>query len=124
MGVRRPPFGGEPGEPQGTPGGVILPDHEHGRGTYDPETGLWEWYELPEDRQDGGGTPVSWEQILTNWPTVADDLLSEYGIDVYAPEVRRRPWWWLRDRIRGLLAADTRIARLLAPPRLPDISRR
>lgn len=37
--------------------------------------------------------------------------------------MRARSWRWLAVRIRGLLAADTRTARLLAPPaEEPDLS--
>lgn len=109
-----------PGEPEGTPGqeaeGLILPDHQYGRGTYDPATGLWEWYELPADRQ-GDGQPITWAQLLEQWPTIAADLLDVYGVDVWDRRLmRHRPWPWLRGLVRGLLAADTRIARLLARP--------
>lgn len=42
--------------------------------------------------------------------------MSEYGVDVWAPGLlKARPWPWLHDLIHGLLAADTRLARLLAP---------
>lgn len=41
---------------------------------------------------------------------------SEYGIDVDDRVLlRTRSWRWLRARIVGLLAADTRVARALAP---------
>lgn len=39
-----------------------------------------------------------------------------YGIDVDTPGLlRQRTWRWLQARIVGLLSADTRIARALAP---------
>lgn len=45
------------------------------------------------------------------------DLHSEYGIDVEDRVLmRRRTWRWLEARITGLLAADTRLYRALAPP--------
>jgi hypothetical protein len=45
------------------------------------------------------------------------DLHQVYGIDLDQPGLMRtRTWRWLRIRIAGLLAADTRIVRALAPP--------
>lgn len=47
---------------------------------------------------------------------VAADLHSVYGIDLADRDLlRRRTWPWLRNRIVGLLSADTRIARALTP---------
>lgn len=123
--VWRPPGSGQPGDPTGAPGGEqgrILDDHEYGRGAYDPVTGLWEWYELPEERATSGQR-VSWAEILTNWRLVEADLHDVYGIDVEDRELMRsRSWRWLEVRITGLLAADTRLYRALAPePELPDV---
>lgn len=116
------PGGGEPGSAasRGTPPGRILPDHEYGRGEYDPVTGLWEWYELPEERTQ---PRVSWGDILSRWPLVEADLHEVYGIDAEDRELMRsRSWRWLETRIAGLLAADTRLSRALAPePELPSI---
>jgi hypothetical protein len=54
---------------------------------------------------------------LSRWALIEADLHSEYGLDVEDPVLlRARSWRWLRTRILGLLAADTRIARALAPP--------
>lgn len=52
--------------------------------------------------------------------------MAEYRVDVWDRDLMRsRPWPWLRDLVRGLLSADTRLARLLAPeqdqPALPDL---
>lgn len=47
---------------------------------------------------------------------VEADLHSEYGIDVEDRALMgARSWRWLRVRIQGLLAADTRLQRALAP---------
>jgi len=49
-----------------------------------------------------------------------------YGIDVEDRDLMRsRSWRWLKARITGLLAADTRLHRALAPPPdLPKVPRR
>ncbi|RBQ05220.1 hypothetical protein DQE82_26750 [Micromonospora sp. LHW51205] len=69
------------------------------------------------------GEGLSWAQILTHWPLIEADLQSEYGIDVEDRALMRaRPWRWLEARIVGLLAADTRLHRALAPePETPDL---
>lgn len=40
------------------------------------------------------------------------DLHDLFGIDTLDPVVQRRPWWWLRAHITGLLDKDTRLLRL------------
>lgn len=48
---------------------------------------------------------------------VEADLQSEYNIDVDDRDLMRaKSWRWLEVRIQGLLAADTRLQRALAPP--------
>jgi hypothetical protein len=49
-----------------------------------------------------------------------------YGVDVEDTQLMRsRTWRWLDVRIRGLLAADTRIHRALSPePEVPDAQTR
>ncbi|TDC42124.1 hypothetical protein [Micromonospora sp. KC213] len=69
-----------------------------------------------EERPAPSGRQVSWAEILTHWPAVEADLHSEYGIDVEDRGLMRaRSWRWLRSRIVGLLAADTRLSRALSP---------
>jgi hypothetical protein len=41
------------------------------------------------------------------------DLHEVYGIDQLDPALPGRPWWWLRNRILGLLDQDTRLARTI-----------
>lgn len=69
---------------------------------------------------------MSWSALLDQWRLIEADLHSEYGIDVEdRPLMRERSWRWLEARILGLLAADTRTYRALAPePDLPDVPRR
>jgi hypothetical protein len=43
------------------------------------------------------------------------DLHDTYGIDVWDEQLlTRRPWPWLRNRVLGLLACDSRIARAVS----------
>ncbi|QFY14485.1 hypothetical protein GBF35_25980 [Nonomuraea phyllanthi] len=56
---------------------------------------------------------------MSHWDLIEADLHSHYGIDLDEPGLLAgRTWRWLRTRILGLLTADTRLARQLAPP--PD----
>ncbi len=86
-----------------------------GRGVFDPETGLWEYYEGPEPEasaapstQRGPGRAVSWSDLLAHWALIEADLHEAYGIDFEAePSVLvTRSWRWLRVRITGLLASE------------------
>lgn len=103
------PPGGKPGAAQGI--------QSYGRGRYDEQSGLYEWYETPEHvRRQEAGTAVTWEQILTRWDLVEADLHETYGIDLDQPRLLpRHTWRWLQSRIIGLLSADTRLSRALAP---------
>lgn len=49
--------------------------------------------------------------MLQNWRrAVALDLHQLYGIDVAAEGFYARPFWWLRERVQGLLDdQDTRL---------------
>ncbi|KAA6224056.1 hypothetical protein CP973_00305 [Streptomyces albofaciens JCM 4342] len=59
---------------------------------------------------------MTWRRILDEWPLVEADLHEVYGIDLGAPGIlRARSWRWLRLRILGLLSAESRLARTLAP---------
>ncbi|MGI5178675.1 hypothetical protein ACQEVZ_20295 [Dactylosporangium sp. CA-152071] len=53
---------------------------------------------------------------------VEADLHEVYGVDVEDRALMRaRSWRWLQVRIQGLLAADTRLQRALAPaPEVPQ----
>ncbi|MEU1883433.1 hypothetical protein ABZ470_39520 [Streptosporangium sp. NPDC020072] len=91
-------------------------------GPLDELTGLRDWYD-PDDGLSVDGAPITWAALLERWALVEADLHSEYGIDLQAPGLMAaRTWRWLRTRIFGLLAADTRICRALTPD--DDASRR
>lgn len=57
---------------------------------------------------------MKWRDLLKHWLLIEADL-QDRGIDLEDPAIRRRTGRWLRVRILGLLAADTRLARKLAP---------
>ncbi|MFB9852440.1 hypothetical protein ACFFMR_18860 [Micromonospora andamanensis] len=70
------------------------------------------------------GEPVAWSAILSRWRLIEADLASEYGLDLEAEPrlLASRSWRWLETRILGLLAADTRLYRALAPePEMPEV---
>lgn len=104
MGERRPKsrVGGAGQDP---PTGA---DDPTGRGDYDAATGLWEWYERPEDT----GAPVTWEEILTHFTLIVADFASEYGIRLH----RDPPSWAeFRDLVHGLLQTESRLWRATRP---------
>jgi len=80
-------------------------DDPTGRGEYDPATGLWEWYERPEET-------LTWRKLLRLWDLIEADL-QDAGVDVESGVLRRRSARWLQTKLIGLLHADTRVARQL-----------
>lgn len=60
---------------------------------------------------------MTWAAILDAWPLLEADMHAEYGVDLDDRTVlKRRSWRWLRVRVAGLLAADTRLHRHLVTP--------
>ncbi|MCZ7376551.1 hypothetical protein O3438_16750 [Micromonospora sp. WMMC250] len=58
---------------------------------------------------------MGWDDLLTRWDLIEADL-QDRGVDIGDRALMAaRPWRWLRVRIVGLLRADTRIGRALAP---------
>lgn len=103
----------------GTLGGLTeqgLPPGVRGCGSYDPETGLYEWYEGAEDLGGSQDQGLGWSDVLQHWRLIEADFHSEYGVDLSSGILRARSYRWLRVRIEGLLAADTRLYRKLRPP--------
>jgi hypothetical protein len=101
VGARRPKSNAGSG-----PGGTG-PDDPHGRGDYDAATGLWDWYERPEE-----GSPVTWEETLTHFPLIVADFGSEYGIRLHRDALT---WAEFRDFVGGLLQTESRLWRALRP---------
>ncbi|MBD5787106.1 hypothetical protein IF650_13040 [Cellulosimicrobium terreum] len=60
---------------------------------------------------------MTWARLFELWSLVECDL-HDHGVDVDDDALMgSRSWRWLRVRILGLLAANTRTARALAPPK-------
>lgn len=79
---------------------------EVGRGKYDPETGLHEWYDNPPERtaQAGGkgpGRSVDLWDVFTRWDLVVADLAAIHHIP--PAQITEQPWPALRGLIFGLL---------------------
>ncbi|WP_102193212.1 hypothetical protein [Microbacterium aurantiacum] len=56
------------------------------------------------------GTPIdtSWLAIVNHWRIVVAELM-ERGVDLYAADVRARPWPGVRTLIFSLIDSDTRL---------------
>lgn len=92
---------------------------QYGRGTQDPLTGLFEWYEFPEGFIDqvAGGEGLSLLTLLEQWPLIECDFQSEYGIRLGATDLS---WREFRTRMTGLFATDSRIRRHFTDKSEPD----
>lgn len=109
--------GGKSTEGQQGPAANGDPDPT-GRGQYDPETGLSDWYEAEGRRAPEAGK--RWEDILGHWELIEADLHQHYGIDVRDGILARRSWRWLELRITGLLSIEkSRLRLTLYPPEDP-----
>lgn len=64
--------------------------------------------------------------ILGEWGLIEADLHERYGLDVETPGLlESRTWRWLRVRISGLLACESRLHNKLNPPKdIPTPRRR
>jgi hypothetical protein len=107
----------EPGRDGGKSAGGQLPSRDpadYGRGEYDEETGLWEWYEVPSALLSPS---FSWGEVLDHWNLITLDLHDQFGIDCGDRALMRaRPWSWMRLRIRSLLQIEgSRLRAVLMP---------
>lgn len=94
--------GGPPGDPEAD----AL--EQYGRGTKDPLTGLYEWYEDVSADLQGQGEGFSVLSLVENWPLIAADFASEYGIRLALPGLS---WHEFSNLLTGLLTAETRTFR-------------
>jgi len=59
---------------------------------------------------------LTWLDLFERWSLVDADLHAEFGVDIWDEALlTSRPWPWLRNRVLGLLSADTRLRRALTP---------
>lgn len=79
----------------------------YGWGEKDPETGLYEGYDLPPEMAatEQEGAPIPWASIFAEWDVI-EHAFAEIGIDL-EDEWEQRTWRWFRTRLRGLLATDS-----------------
>lgn len=106
----------EPGKP-GRPSPEEL--DQYGKGERGP-TGVWEWYELPEDveeRLNRDPYAPTAEKVWAHADLIAADLLSEYGVDVDSLVMDERSGPWLRRLVDGLFSIDCRLTRILRAER-------
>jgi hypothetical protein len=47
--------------------------------------------------------------LVSNWRVVEADLIKEYGLDLWDPAVRARPWPGIRAHIFSLIDSPTRL---------------
>jgi hypothetical protein len=85
----------------------------YGVGDPDPETGLFESYDLPEALTAGqgeGGIPVL--TLLEQWDLIELDFSTVWGIRLSVDPIT---WREFKLRLSGLLSCDSRLSRHFAP---------
>jgi hypothetical protein len=86
-----------------------------GRGGFDRETQLYEWYDYPEGYTEWLARPrFGWKDIWRRLDLIEKDFQSHYHLNL-ARELRRKSNTarWLREMILGLIDEDTRLSRAL-----------
>lgn len=88
--------------PQGARQGLEAIE-QYGRGERDPETGVYDWYELPEDHEahGGQGAEVRLLDAIAQWPLVVADF-ADRNIRLHR-ERDSLTWAEFRDVLVGLL---------------------
>lgn len=88
-----------------------------GRGEYDPETGISEFY---DEEEEGAGLTLT--DLWRHRDLIEADFHQCYGVDVdlaapdASPVLVGRSWRWFLVRLRGLLALpETRLCLAVAP---------
>jgi len=122
LGIGYPP--GSTGRRDGGHSGDRAADAvQYGRGTQDPVTGLFEWYEFPPDfdpQGNGEGEGVSVLTLFAQWPLVVADFASEYGIRLPNETDQSLTWSVFFAYLTGLMVADTRLSRHFAKDPEPE----
>lgn len=108
------------GSAQAAAGPVDL--DQYGRGDYDPDTGLYDWYDVPPEqlrRLEHHADGLTWAALFERWALVEADLHQLYGIDIDDPALMgARNWRWLRTRIIALQStSESRLWRSQQPRR-------
>lgn len=78
---------------------------QYGRGAKDPDTGLWDWYDIPENdpARSGQGVAVSLADLLAQEDLIVCDFHEIYGVEVESSDMT---WWSFRRRLWGLLWSE------------------
>jgi hypothetical protein len=109
MGGRYPP--GSASRPNGGPLRSDDPAFDPtGRGAYDAETGLWDWYEDPDEDDDGVSFQELIRIVVDDWHLVVADFATQYSIRLHR-ELAGMTWGEFFDLLVGLITADTRVWR-------------
>jgi hypothetical protein len=91
----------------------------YGIGEQDAQ-GVYDEYDLPEGhaalRTAQESRPVTWSEILACREVIVADFSSEYGIRLERLANHDLSWIEFAAHVMGLLAADTRLHRLLFQP--------
>lgn len=98
--------------------GIDRFNDEYGRGDYDEATGLYEWYEAPQeevDKHNGSTTSITYTELLGHWRILEGTFHQTFGVDL-AEVWHRKSWRWFTARIATLLAGDNPLSQLVAPP--------
>lgn len=73
---------------------------EYGRGHFDEESGLFEWYEVPPEIASRG-LELTLADVVEQWPLVIFDFATILHVDL--EQSMRRPFRWFKVRLSGLL---------------------
>ena len=122
MGIGHPP-GSTGRRPGGQSDDRAADAAQYGRGTQDPVTGLYEWYEFPEDfnpQGAGEGEGLTVVAVLEQWPLIMADFASEFGIRLHTETDQTLTWAAFYAYLGGLFTADTRLSRHFAKDPEPD----
>ena len=111
--------GGSPEEDGAGEEGGLDAIAEYGRGRYDPETGLYEHYEIPDHHparrtaREGHRGEFTLTDLIAQWELLEPDFHQVYGADL--DECRHKSWRWFRVRLHGLMSdPSTRLWRYFA----------
>jgi hypothetical protein len=66
---------------------------------------------------DSGPTGPTWHKILGYWSLIQADFQEHYHLDLTERLLRRKSAGWLKTRIEGLLYIESRLQRILYPPK-------
>jgi hypothetical protein len=88
---------------------------QYGVGQQDPETGFFEFYDVPEEVT---APSVSILDLLGEWPLLVPDFADAYQIRLHRETDMTWAEFW--DLLRGLLSRDSRLQRRFAPELDPE----